>query len=158
MRTAVYAGSFDPLTNGHVDLIERAASLFDVCIVAVLVNVKKQALFNPMERIELIREATQHLKNIQVDQFPGLLVDYLKTQQVHIVVRGVRTLVDFETEMQLAALNKDLLQSVETIFLPASREFAHVSSSMIKEIASYHGDVSAFVPHHVAKALSRKYS
>ncbi len=157
MRIAVYAGSFDPITNGHVDLMERAAKLFELCIVAVLVNVKKQSLFSAEERIDLIQQVTAHMPNIQVDQFPGLLVDYLKKKQAYVIVRGVRTLGDFEMEMQLAALNRALFSSAETIFLPTRPEYAHLSSSMIKEISGYGGDITGFVPRPVAKALAYKH-
>ncbi|PWI57345.1 pantetheine-phosphate adenylyltransferase [Sulfoacidibacillus thermotolerans] len=158
MRTVVYAGSFDPITNGHLDVIERAAKLFDLCVVAVLVNIKKQSLFTIEERMHLITEATQHLPNVQVDQFQGLLVDYLRAKEMFTLVRGVRTVSDFEVEMQLAALNRDLLPVVETIFLPTQREYAHLSSSMMKEIALHGGDVTGFVPAHVAHALREKFA
>ena len=153
MRTVIYPGSFDPLTNGHLDLIERAARLFDEVIVAVAVNDAKNPLFNRAERVELVRESTQHLKNIRPDCFDGLLVNYVEKCSGHAVLRGLRAVSDFEFEFQMALMNRKLNNKVETIFMTPKEAYTFISSRMVKEIASLGGDVSKFVPPPVQKAL-----
>ena len=157
MRKAVYPGSFDPLTNGHLDVIERAARLFDRVIVAVARNESKQPLFSLKERVEMVRRSIQHFKNVEADSFDCLLVDYTQKQSAQAVVRGLRAISDFEFEFQLALMNRKLNERVETIFMMPKDTYTFLSSRMIKEIARLDGDVSAFVPLHVQKALAKKF-
>ena len=156
MKIAVYPGSFDPITNGHVDILERTSSLFDKIIVAVVHNVYKQALFTPVERVALIKETTGHLRNIEVDCFSGLLVDYLQEKEASIIIRGMRSLTDFEYESHMSMINKKLLPEVNTIFVMADSNYICVSSSGVKEAAMLGGDVSSMVPKAVTRGLERK--
>ena len=156
MKIAVYPGSFDPVTKGHVDILERTSPLFDKIIVAVVHNVYKQALFTPEERIGLIKETTRHLDNIEVECFSGLLVDYLKKKEVGIIIRGMRSLTDFEYESHMSMINKKLLPEVNTIFVMADSNYICVSSSGVKEAAMLGGDVSSMVPKAVTLGLNRK--
>ncbi len=158
MGNAVYGGSFDPITNGHVDIVKRAAKIFDRIVIAVLVNVKKAPLFSVEERMQLIAQAVHDVPNVTVDFFPGLLVDYMRQRQAQVIIRGLRVVSDFENELQLASMNRELHPGVETIFIPTHHEFSYLSSSMIKEIASYGGNVDRFVPEHVRAALRNKYT
>ncbi len=153
---AIYPGSFDPLTNGHLDLISRAAKLADRLIVAVLNNSRKQPLFTVEERIEMIRQSVGDQGNVETDSFGGLLVDYAAKQQANVIVRGIRAISDYETELQMALINRRLRPETETIFLMAREEFSYVSSRMIKEIFSLGGDVTGFVPPLVAERLRGK--
>lgn len=153
---AIYPGSFDPPTNGHLDLIRRASGLADRLIVAVLNNSRKQPLFTVEERIEMLREATRDTENIETDSFDGLLVDYAAKRRANVIVRGIRAISDYETELQMALINRRLRPETETIFLMAREEFSYVSSRMIKEIFSLGGDVSGFVPPLVAERLRGK--
>lgn len=152
-RLAVYPGSFDPVTNGHLDIIWRAAALFDEVCVAVLDNTGKTPLLPVEERVRLIEQSVQAHPRIRVDHFSGLLVDYLALCGSSIVVRGIRDAADLSSEWQMAALNRDLRPSTETVFLPSRISFAHVSSSRVREIAALGGNVSRFVPAHVAARL-----
>ena len=154
--TAIYPGSFDPLTNGHLDVIARAARLADHLIVAVLKNSQKQALFSFEERLQMLAEETAHLANVEIDSFSGLLVDYAAHRSAHVIVRGIRAISDYEIELQMALLNRRLRPQTETIFLMASIEFSFVSSRLVKEIIGLNGDVSPFVPPRVADRLRRK--
>jgi len=156
MRTAIYPGSFDPLTNGHLDVIERAAKLFDRVIVAVALNESKQPLFPLEERLDLVRRSIRHLKNAKADSFDCLLVDYVEQCSAQAVVRGLRAISDFEFEFQLALMNRKLNERVETIFMMPKDTYTFLSSRMIKEIAGLGGDVRAFVPPHVRQALAKK--
>lgn len=156
MKIAVYPGSFDPITNGHVDILERTSGLFDRIIVAVVQNVYKKALFTPEERVALIRETTSHLGNIEVDCFSGLLVDYLKEKKACIIIRGMRSLTDFEYESHMSMINKKLLPEVDTIFVMADSNYICVSSSGVKEAAMLGGDVSSMVPEAVIRGLKHK--
>lgn len=156
MRTAIYPGSFDPLTNGHLDLVQRAAKLFDRVVVAVANNERKTALFTLEERMQLVREAVQGMDRVEVDTFDTLLVDYVKKRQGQAVVRGLRAVSDFEFEFQLALMNRKLDERVETIFMMPKETYTFVSSRLTKEIVRLGGDVSAFVPPHVEAALKRK--
>jgi len=156
LKIAVYPGSFDPVTKGHVDILERTSPLFDKIIVAVVHNVYKQALFTPEERIGLIKETTRHLDNIEVECFSGLLVDYLKKKEVGIIIRGMRSLTDFEYESHMSMINKKLLPEVNTIFVMADSNYICVSSSGVKEAAMLGGDVSSMVPKAVTLGLNRK--
>jgi pantetheine-phosphate adenylyltransferase len=154
---AIYPGSFDPLTNGHLDLISRGARLFETLIIAILGNTQKQPLFGVAERIQMIRETTSHLANIEIDSFEGLLVDYASRRGAHAILRGIRAISDYETELQMALLNRRMRPETETIFLMAGEEFSFISSRMIKEIITLGGDVSTFVPDPVAARLRKKF-
>src|SRR3954469_331506 len=156
MRTAVYPGSFDPITNGHLDVIQRAAKLFDRVIVAVAKNESKNPFFSMTQRQELCAKAVGHLPNVTVDAFAGLLVEYVVRVEGDAVVRGLRAVSDFEFEFQLALMNRKLNERVETIFMMPKDSYTFISSRMIKEVARLGGDVSAFVPAHVEAALKEK--
>jgi len=153
----VYPGSFDPVTNGHLDIMERAANLFDEVVVAVLKNPNKNPLFSVEERIEILREVTGHLPNVQIDSFDGLLIDYARQQEAKAVVRGLRAVSDFEFEFQVALANRKLSEDVETVFLMTSNQYSFLSSSIVKEIASLGGCVKGLVPPKVEKKLRKKY-
>ena len=156
MRIAVYPGSFDPLTNGHLDVVQRAARLFDKVVVAVARNGAKQALFSMEERRELASQALADLANVETDLFEGLLVDYVANQGASVIVRGLRAISDFEFEFQLALMNRKLNEHVETVFLMPKDTYSFLSSRMVKEIARLGGDVRSFVPPVVAEALAKK--
>jgi len=158
MRTVIYPGSFDPLTNGHLDVIQRATKLFDRVIVAVAQNESKQPLFSLGERLDLVKKATGHLPQVEVDSFAGLLVDYVESRSGQAVVRGLRAVSDFEFEFQLALMNRKLNERVETIFMMPKDTYTFLSSRIVKEIARLGGDVSSFVPAHVQSALKAKLS
>lgn len=156
MRTAIYPGSFDPLTNGHLDVIHRATKLFDKVIVAVATNEEKQALFTLEERVQMVSRAIKHLPTVKADSFEGLLVNYVERQGAQAVVRGLRAISDFEFEFQLALMNRKLNEGIETIFMMPKDAYTFLSSRIVKEIARLGGDVSAFVPAHVKTALLGK--
>ena len=156
MKTVIYPGSFDPLTNGHLDVIQRAARLFDSVIVAVARNGEKQALFSPAERKTLIEHSIANLSNVSVDIFEGLLVEYVEQQSGHAVIRGLRALSDFEYEFQMALMNRSLNEKVETLFMMPRASYSFLSSHLVKEIATLGGDVSAFVTPEVNEALAGK--
>ena len=156
MRTAIYPGSFDPLTNGHLDVIERAVKLFDRVVVAVAKNESKQPLFTLDERLQLVRRGVKHLPNAEADSFDNLLVDYVEQRSAQAIVRGLRAVSDFEFEFQLALMNRKLNEKVETIFMMPKDTYTFLSSRIVKEIARLGGDVSAFVPAHVRTALAKK--
>ncbi|HWN97095.1 MAG TPA: pantetheine-phosphate adenylyltransferase [Methylomirabilota bacterium] len=157
MRTVVYPGSFDPLTNGHLDIIRRAARLFDKVIVGIANNEeKKKPLFTLKERVQLVEHSIQELPNVRVDSFTGLLVDYVEKSGGQAVIRGLRAVSDFEFEFQLALMNRKLNERVETIFMMPKETYTFLSSRIIKEIARLGGDVKAFVPMHVEAALKKK--
>ncbi|MCL6444092.1 MAG: pantetheine-phosphate adenylyltransferase [Alicyclobacillus sp.] len=158
MTTAIYPGSFDPMTNGHVDIVERASRLFTRVIVAVLNNPEKHPVFAVDERIELICKATEHLANVEVSSFQGLLVDYVDLQQADCVIRGLRSVADFEVEFPMAQMNRHLKPRVVTLFIPSAPAFNYVSSSLVKDIARHGGDLNGLVPLPVAEALRMKYS
>jgi pantetheine-phosphate adenylyltransferase len=155
---AVYAGSFDPATLGHLDLIERASVLFENVIVAIGVHPTKNPLFTADERVTLLKEITKHLSNVTVDRFGGLLIDYCTSKGAGIIVRGLRVTTDFEYELQNAHANADLNPKVDTVFLPTRTRHGFVSSSLVREIASHGGDVSRYAPPVVCEALARKYA
>lgn len=153
---AIYPGSFDPVTYGHLDIIERGCNLFEQVIVAVLRNPNKTPLFTVAKRVEQIRQATHHLSNVEVDSFDGLTVNYARMRKASVVLRGLRVMSDFEVELQMAHTNKTLSDQVETVFLAASNEYSFLSSSLVKEIARFGGPVDHFVPPHVALAIHNK--
>jgi pantetheine-phosphate adenylyltransferase len=158
MRTVIYPGSFDPMTNGHLDVLQRAAKLFDRVIVAVAKNDSKHPLFTFEERLDLARRSTRHMSGVEVDGFESLLVDYVKERAAQAIVRGLRAVSDFEYEFQLALMNRKLNEQFETIFMTPKETYTFLSSTMVKEIARLGGDVSAFVPAQVQKALARKFA
>ncbi|MDD3926422.1 MAG: pantetheine-phosphate adenylyltransferase [bacterium] len=156
MRTALYPGSFDPVTNGHIDIIRRAASIFDRLIVAVAVNKSKEAMFSPDERLEMLREAVSDIAGIEVASFDGLLVKYARDNGVTAIVKGLRAISDFEFELQMASTNHKLDPGIETLFMMTSNEYSFLSSSMVKEIAGYGASVSCMVPPHVERRLRER--
>jgi pantetheine-phosphate adenylyltransferase len=158
MTKAVYPGSFDPFTNGHLDIVKRSSKIFDRLIVSVGDNPAKQPLFTRDERQKMIKEVARTMKNVEVDGFDGLLVDYAKKRGAQVVIRGIRTVSDFEYEYQMALTNKALCQEIETMFLVTSKEYAFVSAKLIKEAASLGGDISGFVPPEVVKYVKAKFS
>ena len=157
MRRAIYPGSFDPVTNGHLDVIGRARKLFDEIVVAVAHNDEKQPLFSLEERLALLRDALDKIDHVRVAQFDGLLVDFAVAQEANAVIRGLRAVSDFEFEFQMALMNRKLEDSVETIFLMPKEEYTYLSSRLVKEIARLGGNVSGFVPGPVAAALAKKF-
>ena len=158
MKTAVYPGSFDPVTYGHLDIIRRASSMFDELIVAVMTNSAKTPLFTLDERVKMLRESVKDLPNVRIESFGGLLIDYCKANNIHIVIRGLRAITDFEYELQIAQTNKELSHNqVDTVFLTTSLKYSYLSSSDVKEIASYNGDITPCVPDFIAECLYRKY-
>ena len=156
MRTAIYPGTFDPLTNGHLDVIQRATKLFDRTIVAIAQNEGKKPLFSRTERLALVREAIHEWPTVQADSFDGLLVNYVERHQGQVIIRGLRAVSDFEFEFQLALMNRKLNERVETIFMMPKETYTFLSSRIVKEIARLGGDVSSFVPAHVRAALTQK--
>lgn len=156
MRTAIYPGSFDPLTNGHLDVLQRAAKLFDRVIVAIARNESKNPLFSLDERLDLMKPAIAPLKNVKADIFDGLLVEYAAKQEAQAIVRGLRAVSDFEFEFQMALMNRKLAENIETIFMMPRETYTFISSRIVKEIAKLGGDVRPFVPRHVAFALAKK--
>ena len=158
MRTAIYPGSFDPLTNGHLDVLQRATKLFDRVIVAIAKNESKSPLFTINERLALVKQAIAHLPNAEADSFDRLLVEYAVKQKAQAIVRGLRAVSDFEFEFQLALMNRKLNENIETIFMMPKDTYTFISSRIVKEIARLGGDVSPFVPAHVQAALTKKFS
>jgi pantetheine-phosphate adenylyltransferase len=157
-HTVIYPGSFDPITNGHVDLTERAARLFGRVVVAVAHSEKKTPLFSLQQRVELCQQALQHLDNVEVVGFSNLLIDFVKSQDSRCVLRGLRAVADFEYEFQLANMNRAMDPEFESIFLTPSEHLSYISSSLVREIAALKGDITSFVPDHVAQALRARFS
>ncbi len=155
-KIAVYPGTFDPITNGHLDVIKRGAEIFDTLIILVAERKEKHTLFNINERIELVKCATKGVKNVIVKPLNGLLVEFLKKNDVKFILRGLRAVSDFDYEFQMALTNSMLYKEVETVFVMSSREFIFLSSSLVREIASYGGDTSMFVPECATKKLAEK--
>lgn len=156
MIKAVYPGSFDPVTNGHINIIKRAASVVDILLVAVLINPAKKTLFSLEERKSMLNEALKHANNVEIISFEGLLSDLVKEQNISFIVKGIRSVQDFESEYSQAQINRLLTNGTETLFLPSSPEYSAVSSSIVKEIASFNGNVEKLVPEHVVRALKNK--
>jgi pantetheine-phosphate adenylyltransferase len=154
---AVYPGSFDPLTNGHLDLIERSLRIFDELIVAVVTNPAKTALFSDEERVDIIRDATRHLGHLEIMVFEGLLVDFVTKVGARAIVRGVRAVSDFEYEFQMALMNRKLREEIETVFLMPHEAYSYISSRLIKEVAAHGGSVVGLVPPGVEKRLAEKF-
>lgn len=158
MRAAIYPGSFDPVTFGHLDIIKRASEIFDELTVSVLNNSAKTPLFSVEERVRILEDATKDLPNVKIDSFSGLLIDYARRKGVHVAIRGLRAITDFEYELQIAQTNKKLSNGeLDTVFLTTSLEYAYLSSSSVKEIASFNGDISQCVPDFVGKLVYEKY-
>jgi pantetheine-phosphate adenylyltransferase len=153
---AIYPGSFDPVTNGHLDVIIRASHIFDHVIVAVANNTSKKALFTIKERIELLREAAKGIKNVTVETFDGLVIDYARKKKINVLIRGMRMTSDFDYEFQIALTNRRLAEDIETVFLMPSEQVAFVSSSLLKEIAGLNADISSFVPKAVERKLKER--
>lgn len=158
MRVGIYPGSFDPITLGHIDIIERSARIFDKLIVAVLKNSEKKSLFTVDDRIEMILDAVKEYKNVEVIHFDGLTIEFAKKYNAECIVRGLRAVTDFEYELQLAQINKQLDKKLETIFLTTNIMYSYLSSSVVKEIAMYNGDITKFVTPFVEQKLKEKYS
>lgn len=157
-KKALFPGSFDPLTNGHVDTIQRAAKLFDEVIIAVLTNTSKVSLFNSNEKIDLIEKSVQHIENVKViSHVGGLTIDLAKDLEITAMIRGMRNTLDFEYETNIALMNKQLNEEIETVILLADEKYRFLSSSLIKEVARFGGDISAFVPKVVNEAIKEKY-
>ncbi|QXM05877.1 pantetheine-phosphate adenylyltransferase [Crassaminicella indica] len=157
MKIAVCPGSFDPVTNGHLDIIKRTSKLVDKVIVAVLYNSGKTPLFTVEERLELLREVTKDIPNVEIDCFSGLLVNYVKQKNINVIVKGLRAISDFEYELQMALTNKKLNPELETMFMMTSGEYSYLSSSIVKEVCKFHGCIDGLVPEVVKKALYKKF-
>ncbi|MGG1661483.1 pantetheine-phosphate adenylyltransferase [Brevibacillus sp. NRS-1366] len=156
MAIAVCSGSFDPVTYGHLDIISRGAKVFDKVIVAVLINSKKNSLFSVEERVELLRQTTADMENVEVDSFDGLLIDYMNKRGAQVIIRGLRAVSDFEYEMQVASINKKLDEKIETFFMMTNNQYSYLSSSIVKEVAKYKASVTDLVPPVVEQALHKK--
>ncbi len=157
MTRGIYPGSFDPVTFGHLDIIERASGIVDELVVAVLINSAKKSLFSVSERVKMLSEMLEGHDNIKVESFDGLLVDYARSKNASIIVRGLRAVTDFEYELQIAQMNRTIYGEIDTIFLTTSLEYAYLSSSIVKEVASYGGDISHFVPESIIPKIYEKF-
>ena len=157
VKTAIYPGSFDPMTKGHLDVLERASSMFEKVIIAVLNNTEKKCLLSTKERVELIKKSVKRLGNVRVDSFDGLTIEYARQQGATVLIRGLRAVSDFEYEMQMSQMNSSLAPEINTIFLITKPEYNFISSSTIKEIVMMGGDISQFVPKEVKNYLENKY-
>lgn len=158
MKAAIYPGSFDPVTFGHIDMMERSAKIVDELVVAVLINSAKKPLFSVKERVSMLEEIAGHIPNIRITSFHGLLIDYAREVDASIIIRGLRAVTDFEYELQIAQTNRIVNSEVDTLFLTTSLEYAYLSSTIVKEVASYGGDISHFVPEQLIDRIYAKYS
>ena len=158
MKRAIYPGSFDPVTNGHVDMIHRSAKIVDELIVGVLNNSAKKSLFSVEERVSMLKELTKDLPNVKVTSFDGLLVDYMREIDANIIIRGLRAVTDFEYELQIAQTNHIENTEIETVFLTTNLQYSYLSSTIVKEFASYGGDISKFVPEQFVERIYEKYN
>lgn len=156
--TAIYPGTFDPVTNGHLDIIERASTLFDKVIITVAINSSKKPLFSEDERLDMIKNVTKKYKNVSVDFFDGLLVSYAKKKKASVIIRGLRAISDFDYEFQIALTNKKLVPEVNTIFLMPNEKYSFLNSSIVRELASYNANLKEFVPDCVFKKLKKKFN
>lgn len=157
MNIAIYPGSFDPITNGHLDIITRGAKVYDKLIVAVLVNMDKKCLFSIEERVDLIKRVTKNIENVEVLSFDGLLVDFAKMHNSKVILKGLRTMSDFEYEFQMALMNSKLDSNIETVFMMTSSEFSYVSSSSVKQVAKFGGNINGLVPDELISELMEKF-
>lgn len=157
MKTAIYPGSFDPVTLGHHDIIERSSKIFDRLIVGVLINSAKSSLFSVEERVTMLKNVTSHLPNVEIMSFNGLLIDFVRQNQGAVIVRGLRAITDFEYELQLAQMNRVIAPEIDTLFLTTNLKYAYLSSSTVKEVAMYGGDISAFLHPVIAEKVREKY-
>lgn len=157
MTRAIYPGSFDPVTFGHIDIIERSAHIVDELIVGVLINSAKNPLFSIEERVTMLEEVVSHLPNVRVQSFSGLLIDFAKQEGARVIVRGLRAVTDFEYELQIAQMNHIISKEIDTMFLTTSLEYAYLSSTIVREISSYGGDISNFVPEWMIEKIYAKY-
>lgn len=153
MTKAIYPGSFDPVTNGHLDVIERAAKLFDHVVVGVLSNSSKNPMFSAEERVMLIEDAVKSMSNVTVEHFEGLLVDYVRQHEIDVIIKGLRAISDFEAEFQMAAMNRRLGEGMETVFLMTDIHYSYLSSSLVKEVFRFNGDIRGLVPDHVLEYM-----
>lgn len=157
MHIAVYPGSFDPCTNGHLDIITRAAGMFEKVIVAVLINEKKHPSFTLEERVEMLKRVTGHIPNVEITSFSGLLAEFMRENNYSIIIKGLRAVSDFEYEFQMALTNRALYDKIETVFIPACSEYMFLSSSVVKEVAKYNGDLDALVPLELVPHIKRRF-
>ncbi len=157
MRTAVYPGSFDPCTNGHLDIIRRASRLFDRVIVAVLINEKKNPLFSTEERVKMLKTVTSDIPNVEICSFSGLLADFMKKGGYSVIIKGLRAVSDYEYEFQMALINRNLWEELETMFMPCSSEFMFLSSSLVKEVAKYNGELDGLVPPELMGLIKHRF-
>lgn len=158
MKAAIYPGTFDPMTNGHLDIIRRAANIFDEVVVSVLDNKAKHPLFSVPERVKILEEATKDIPNVKVESFEGLLTDYCMQKKIYVIVRGLRAVTDFEYELQMSQVNRKISKhQVDTVFFNTTLKYSYLSSSSVKEIAMFNGDLSGMVPDFVAELLREKY-
>ena len=157
MRTAVYPGSFDPITNGHLDIIERSSKVFDKVIVSILTNSSKKPAFTVLERIEMIKKATAHIPNVEVDSFDGLLVNYVNEKKSNVIIKGLRAISDFEYEFQMAHANKMLAPDIETLFMMSANNYQYLSSSLVKELANLNGSIAELVPECIKQQIEEKF-
>lgn len=157
MAIAIYPGSFDPITKGHLDIIERASKIFDKLIIGVLNNKQKTPMFSADERVAMIKKVITHLKNVEVSSFEGLLIDFAHMKKANVIVRGLRAITDFEYELQLSQTNKVMAADIETVFFTTNLKYSYLSSSMVKEIANFRGDISPFVNEEIAQEIKNKF-
>mgnify|MGYP006294060413 CR=1 FL=1 len=157
MKIAIYPGSFDPITNGHLDILKRGAKIFDKVVIAVADNIRKESFFSARKRMELIRDCTKNYENVEIDRFKGLVVDYANSVNATVIIRVLRQISDFEYEFQMALMNRQLDENIDTIFLMPHEKYTYLSSSVVREIAELDGDINRFVPNNVLQELKNKF-